>query len=134
LTQPTQPLRMVSTRFAAVTASVSAARAWIAGELLREGADRELIDRVELLVSEVVTNAVRHTDSTQLTLTVRTGTYVEVSVHDDDRRLPTPRHAGPDDQGGRGLLLVEELSDAWGTRPAVHGKWVWFHVTSRPRS
>jgi anti-sigma regulatory factor (Ser/Thr protein kinase) len=90
-----------------------------------------LIDRVELLVSELVTNAVQHTRSTLLTLTlIAQNTQLRVCLHDNDPRPPKPRPASTWDLGGRGLHLIQELSDAWGTRPTPSGKWVWFRITS----
>ncbi len=54
-----------------------------------------------------------------------------IHVMDGDPRMPAPRAAGLDAEDGRGLLLVESLSAAWGAIPAegMDGKLVWAHVT-----
>jgi anti-sigma regulatory factor (Ser/Thr protein kinase) len=128
--------RTVSTSFASIPASVSVARAWTVDQVHRQGGSQALIERVELLVSELVTNAVQHTASTRVTVKVKIGprSYLEVSVHDHDRTVPHPKQATPWDYGGRGLLLVEQLSDSWGTELDSSGKWVWFRVTPRTQN
>jgi anti-sigma regulatory factor (Ser/Thr protein kinase) len=98
---------------------------------------------VELLTSELVTNAVRHTGradgppvpqptETVVVVGIRVclhGSVVRLEVWDNDSRPPVPVQPRPDDESGRGLLLVEALSQAWGTRPSrVGGKVVWCEV------
>jgi anti-sigma regulatory factor (Ser/Thr protein kinase) len=78
----------------------------------------ELCADAVLLVSELVTNAIRHTLSARILCGIGMVSEgcVRLEVHDHDysgRGLPR-REPGPDDEGGRGLLLVEELSDTWG--------------------
>ncbi|GAB3438932.1 SpoIIE family protein phosphatase [Streptomonospora sediminis] len=53
---------------------------------------------------------------------------VWVEVFDRDLRLPRIRSAGADDEGGRGLYLVDQLATRWGSRPTPDGKAVWFEV------
>ncbi|QBI52291.1 ATP-binding SpoIIE family protein phosphatase [Streptomonospora litoralis] len=53
---------------------------------------------------------------------------VWVEVFDRDLRLPRIRSAGADDEGGRGLYLVDQLASRWGSRPTPDGKAVWFEV------
>lgn len=87
----------------------------------------ELAERLELLASELVSNAVRHGGGHDVTvlLKVQGGTaLLEVADHSDAE--PIAHHAGDDDEGGRGLALVSLLSDAWGWHPAESGgKTVW---------
>jgi two-component sensor histidine kinase len=86
------------------------------------------VDTVLLLVSELVTNAVKHA-ATPFDVTVSvTGEEVTVAVVDHDRRHPPQmRDPAPDDTSGRGLRIVEELSTSWGTEAvAGDGKRVWF--------
>lgn len=64
-----------------------------------------------------------------ITVAVRTSSYLEVSVHDQDPGPPRPRQADTWDGSGRGLHLLEGLSDSWGTVAAPSGKWVWFRIT-----
>ncbi|GAA1764169.1 MULTISPECIES: ATP-binding SpoIIE family protein phosphatase [Streptomonospora] len=58
----------------------------------------------------------------------RGGASVWVEVFDRDLRLPRIRSAGADDEGGRGLYLVDQLATRWGSRPTPDGKAVWFEV------
>ncbi|WP_047868838.1 SpoIIE family protein phosphatase [Nocardiopsis sp. RV163] len=53
---------------------------------------------------------------------------VWVEVFDNDLRLPRIRSAAADDEGGRGLYLVEQLATRWGARPTPDGKAVWFEM------
>lgn len=181
-------------------ASPSAARAH-ARSVLREWSADDLAETVELLVSELVTNAVRHAsgpgptprgpvvgddsaryasassrnqdpegadddDEAQLDLAAlerallgeaapdglldnavldgafaalrtdrrievvmrRGGSSLWVEVHDKDVRTPRVRTASANDEGGRGLFLVDQLSRRWGVRPTPTGKAVWFQL------
>lgn len=84
-------------------------------------------DLTELLVSELVTNALRvATHEVQLRL-MRVGTLL-VEVSDDDHNLPQLRRADEDDENGRGLALVSNLSHRWGTSRKAVGKVVWFEL------
>ena len=89
-------------------------------------------DTVLLLVSEVVTNAIRHAATPfDLTITVE-GSKVTVSVVDHDRdHAPEIQDPGPTDTSGRGLLIVDTLATSWGYE-TVGGdtKSVWFSLVS----
>ncbi len=61
----------------------------------------------------------------------RGGSAVWVEVFDADLRLPRIRNAGENDEGGRGLYLVDQLAARWGSRPTKDGKAVWFEVPVR---
>ncbi len=189
------PLPLWRIDLPADTASPSAARAH-ARSVLREWSSDELAETVELLVSELVTNAVRHAsgpgptprgpavgdessqyassrnqnpedaDESELDLAalerallgeaapdglldnavldgafaaLRTDRRIEVvmrrgasslwvEVHDQDVRTPRVRTASANDEGGRGLFLVDQLSGRWGVRPTPTGKAVWFQL------
>jgi anti-sigma regulatory factor (Ser/Thr protein kinase) len=114
--------------FSATAASVPGVRSWVRNYLVRAGVEPEVTGRAELLVSELATNAVQHAHGVRVMVSVEADHHVEAAVRDDDAALPLPRQAGPWDTGGRGLALVDALSDAWGSRPAGTGKWVWFRV------
>ena len=69
------------------------------------------------------------TGSRDFTLRLRRGeTAVWVEVFDPDLRLPRIRSAGENDEGGRGLYLVDQLATRWGSRPTQDGKAVWFEI------
>lgn len=107
--------------------SVSTARHFLSGVLTEWGLTA-LRDTAALLVSETVTNALLHAHSAADVRVRRTPHGVEVEVRDHDDRLPAPREPDPDDESGRGLRLVEELSAAWGAEPSYAGKRVWFRL------
>ena len=66
-------------------------------------------------------------------LRIRKGqTSVWVEVFDSDLRLPRIRMAGENDEGGRGLYLVDQLAIRWGSRPTDEGKAVWFEMPIKP--
>ena len=68
-------------------------------------------------------------------LIIRKGhTSVWVEVFDHDLRLPRIRMAGENDEGGRGLYLVDQLAARWGSRPTDEGKAVWFEMLIRPQT
>ncbi|MGW0579097.1 SpoIIE family protein phosphatase [Streptomyces sp. NPDC002920] len=78
----------------------------------------------ELVVSELVTNAIRHAEPPiQLRLIHDRGLICEVS--DGGNTAPHMRRARTYDEGGRGLLLVAQLTRRWGTRPTSTGKTIW---------
>jgi anti-sigma regulatory factor (Ser/Thr protein kinase) len=89
--------------------------------------EARVLEDAQLLVSELVGNAVRH-GAPPIELEVRCagGDALQVRVRDAAAGGPTPRAADADAEGGRGLALVDLLSDAWGTEPEPDGKAVWF--------
>ncbi|MCU4183371.1 SpoIIE family protein phosphatase [Acidiferrimicrobium sp. IK] len=117
--------------FGAAAESVGRARRFAADVLTSAGWGAQ-VDLAVLLVSELVTNAVRHAVG-PCTLRIEfSDERVELAVEDGDGRIPAPREAGPLDEGGRGLYMVATLADDWGIRPAAAtdaggpGKAVWF--------
>lgn len=88
-----------------------------------------LIDRAALGVTELLTNVHRHAQPDKI-CTVDIELLLErltVSVHDNDPRLPTLHLAKPFDTGGRGLALIEAVSESWGVlSQGPAGKTVWF--------
>ncbi|MFI6208476.1 ATP-binding protein [Streptomyces sp. NPDC051041] len=98
-------------------------------ELLRHWGRPERSQVAELLTSELVTNALVHTDDDAV-LTATVGPRaLRVEVRDFVARRPRPRVPNADDSThGRGLLLVESLADAWGVRAHGVGKAVWFEL------
>lgn len=86
-----------------------------------------LIDTVELLVSELVTNALRYGEGEIRLRLLRDRTLV-CEVWDAGLVQPRRRRARDTDEGGRGLQLVGLLSSSWGSRRTPRGKTVWFEL------
>src|SRR5690606_27958196 len=84
------------------------------------------LDAVLLAVSELVTNALVHTEGqVRLDLTL-VHNRLRLAVADSSPRSPVkPTSIGWEATGGRGILLVEAVSDSWGTLPVSGGKQVW---------
>ncbi|MEU6483188.1 SpoIIE family protein phosphatase [Streptomyces sp. NPDC046887] len=89
----------------------------------------ELSDQVELLVSEVVTNAVRYAER-PVTLRLLRTDVLRCEVGDDSPQLPRQRRARDTDEGGRGLFLVNRLARRWGATRLSTGKVVWFELST----
>lgn len=89
----------------------------------------QLSDDAQLLTSELVTNAVRHASGPiDVRAYVRDG-FLRLEVADSEvERTPAPRAAGPDDEGGRGMELVDRMSARWGWRARGHVKVVWLDL------
>nr|WTB29237.1 SpoIIE family protein phosphatase [Streptomyces sp. NBC_00830] len=86
--------------------------------------DDETVQATELIVSELVTNAVRYgTPPLQLRLIL--GRSLTCEVHDSSPVAPHLRHARTVDEGGRGLFIVSQLATHWGTRYDRNGKALW---------
>ncbi|MFI8850972.1 ATP-binding protein [Streptomyces sp. NPDC053499] len=109
--------------------SVSRARSLVSAAISTWGLSH-LIDDGTLVVSELVTNAVQHTDCSQvrvsITLTLRQ--RVRIAVSDRSIDLPEPNlveDGAGDEEAGRGLLLVELLADYWDVKLHRWGKTVW---------
>ncbi|WP_327046876.1 ATP-binding protein [Microbispora sp. NBC_01189] len=110
------------------------------------GGDREVTEVAELLVSELVANAMRHgRGAPLLTLLLLRDDTLRCEVEDEarvpvrargtsphDPTAPCNQTAQCDEEGGRGLLIVDTLSRAWGVRPTRRGKAVWFELPVNP--
>jgi DNA-binding NarL/FixJ family response regulator len=113
--------------FAATTQAPSQARAF-ARSTLQQWADADTVDTVELLLSELVTNAVVHANSSPDVALRLLPDRLHVAVT-DRMQLDLDRPPADDDaESGRGLSLVEALASSWGTVPVDDGKIVWFDV------
>ncbi|MER5742102.1 MULTISPECIES: SpoIIE family protein phosphatase [unclassified Streptomyces] len=106
--------------------SVGRARELARDRLLAWGLD-DLVDTTELLVSELVTNALRYGEGEIRLRLLRDRTLV-CEVWDAGLVQPRRRRARDTDEGGRGLQLVGLLSVAWGSRRTPRGKTVWFEL------
>jgi serine phosphatase RsbU (regulator of sigma subunit)/anti-sigma regulatory factor (Ser/Thr protein kinase) len=103
---------------------VAAARAWVRRQLAAwdVGAVGEL---AELMVSELVTNALCHASRPTTVTALLLDEVVTLAVSDADTPLPRLRQVSDADEGGRGLQLVAMLAARWGARPTPDGKVVW---------
>ncbi|MDK1477027.1 ATP-binding protein [Streptomyces sp. 549] len=89
----------------------------------------QLVEHGVLLVSELVGNAVRHTGAHSFGLRMfRRPTSIRVEVRDPSRGLPCLLPVQEMDTSGRGLWLVEKLSDRWGVDLLPRGKTTWFEM------
>lgn len=109
---------------------VTHARRRVANSAVGFGASPDESLVVELLTSEILTNAVVH-GAEHGHVTVRTalhdGTF-SVAVIDDDPHLPVRRAPDAGDASGRGLWVIDNLATAWGIEPSATGKTVWFSL------
>jgi anti-sigma regulatory factor (Ser/Thr protein kinase) len=113
---------------------VGAARHHVRETLEARHIPEQTVDTVELLTSEIVTNAIVHGHSAPTVALVVSDQDVRVAVADDSSHYPELRRAGPETAGGRGIHLVDRLSSVWGSEPiAGGGKQVWFEVPFRYR-
>jgi anti-sigma regulatory factor (Ser/Thr protein kinase) len=94
----------------------------------------ELVDKIELAVSEIVTNAIlatSHLDASGLTnpvvrLSLASDLHcMLIRVWDASNQMPVRQEASPDDESGRGLMLVDFLASEWGAYQTEIGKVVW---------
>lgn len=99
-------------------------------EFLRDSSDEERTEAAELLVSELVTNALIHTRHGAVVTATATPARLRVEVQDfASADLPAPYVPNADDgTHGRGLILVRSLADAWGVEAQALGKVVWFEL------
>jgi anti-sigma regulatory factor (Ser/Thr protein kinase) len=116
--------------FPADPGAVRTARSAVRGQL-REWDLDGLADIAALLVSELVTNALRHATGpigVRLVRPVGPDGVLRVEVSDPLPDPPRERVARPEDESGRGLQLVAGACSRWGARPGETGKTVWFEL------
>ncbi len=99
----------------------------LAREQLESWGMEGLVDTTELLVSELVTNALRYGEG-EIRLRLLLDRTLVCEVWDGNLVQPRRRRARDTDEGGRGLQLVGLLSAGWGSRRTPHGKTVWFEL------
>lgn len=107
--------------------SVRAARRFVCERLVALGHD-DVTPVAELLVSELVTNAVLHARTDISVSVADAGDRVRVGVRDESPHRPRRRRHSIDSGTGRGLLLLEQMAAAWGVDPDGPGKVVWFEL------
>ncbi|MEU0664677.1 SpoIIE family protein phosphatase [Streptomyces lavendulocolor] len=131
------PARTAAARRTAMTIAqaeperIAAARQHLR-ELLHDWADPEQVDSAVLMVSEMVTNVLVHTDGDALLVAEATGDHgkrrLRVEVADASDELPHRRRPGEMASSGRGLILMEMLAHEWGVDPRGEGKSIWFEL------
>ncbi|GGY09956.1 ATP-binding SpoIIE family protein phosphatase [Streptomyces hiroshimensis] len=101
-------------------------------DLLHDWPDEDQVDSAVLMVSEMVTNVLVHTDGDAVLIARISGEHgtrcVRVDVSDSSDELPHRRHPGEMASSGRGLVLMELLAGAWGVDPRGEGKNIWFEL------
>lgn len=101
-------------------------------ELLHDWPSPDQVDSAVLLVSEMLTNVLVHTDADALLLAEVRGEpgsrRMRVQVTDTSDALPHKRRPGELASSGRGLVLMELLADTWGVDPRGEGKSIWFEL------
>lgn len=114
-------------RLPAHGASVAAARNRIGERLRQWGVGEPVHDDVALVISELFTNALVHTDSTEITCRLQTtAETVYLAITDQGHGTVGPQVREPDAESGRGLLLVNALAELWGvSNEHGHGRTVW---------
>lgn len=123
-TGPPDSLRRASADFPANLSSAGQARTFV-GLLCRNWGVPQIVLDAEMVVSELVENAVRHSGS-GCDVTVELGaSTLTIGVTDHGASPPRLLRPPPDRPGGRGLLLVNTVSRRWGFQPTADGKLVW---------
>ncbi|MEU7107334.1 ATP-binding protein [Streptomyces sp. NPDC046215] len=117
-------------RFPSRPESAVAARRLTQSVVLRQwGLSAQLTEHAVLLVSELVGNAVRHTGARSFGLRMRRRRgWLRIEIRDPSRGLPCLMPVHELDTSGRGLFLVDKLSDRWGVDLLARGKTTWFEI------
>jgi anti-sigma regulatory factor (Ser/Thr protein kinase) len=114
--------------------SVTQARRYVQEQL--HGVSQDVSDAVAVMTSELATNSIRHAGSDFEVGVERGPDTIRVEVTDRGSGAPTVRSPDATSPSGRGLFIVEQLSDSWGVDPARdrRSKTVWFTVALLPAS
>jgi PAS domain S-box-containing protein len=111
--------------------AVAAARTHTQRQLTQWGVDEEIAYATEMIVSELVTNAIRY-GTPPVRLRLIKDRTLTCEVHDSNALAPRLRHAKTVDEGGRGLFIIAQLARNWGVRYSLDGKAVWAEQTLPP--
>jgi anti-sigma regulatory factor (Ser/Thr protein kinase) len=124
----TPPATHILAELPYLPSAVPRARQVLRESLRSAGLDDEATAVAELLVSELVTNAVKYgRPPVWLLVELRPG-LVHASVSDTSVALPQRRTVDDDSEGGRGLLVLDALAGSWGVAAGDHGKYLWFDL------
>jgi two-component sensor histidine kinase len=116
---------------AAGTTTPRAARSYVRRVVRGRGMSVERLQDLDLLVSELVTNAVLYAHTDVEVAVHADADAVSVEVRDFGPGTPSPRDPAGGGDGGWGLQLVGTVSERWGVSPAQPGKIVWFRLPTR---
>ncbi|MEU9150541.1 SpoIIE family protein phosphatase [Streptomyces sp. NPDC048417] len=111
--------------------AVAVARDHTQLQLSHWGVDEETAYTAEMIVSELVTNAIRY-GAPPVRLRLIKDRTLSCEVHDSNALAPRLRHAKTVDEGGRGLFIIAQLARTWGVRYSLDGKTVWAEQTLPP--
>jgi anti-sigma regulatory factor (Ser/Thr protein kinase) len=116
-----------------VPRAVTAAREWSC-QTIKRWRLGEAAETVEHIVSELVTNSIEHAQCVSVTVLLMYATgMLRLEVRDQDAdNVPELKSPGPGDVDGRGLVIVQALSDRWGVRVTSAGKTVWCEFAVQP--
>jgi anti-sigma regulatory factor (Ser/Thr protein kinase) len=117
----------VETQLPSSTSSPQLARAFLRSALETWNLDG-FGEITELLVTELVANVVTHVGTPMTLRVAHSPSTMRVEIDDASSEVPVVRHPDAADEHGRGVLLVDQLADAWGVEPRVDGKTVWFEL------
>ncbi|WP_327678092.1 ATP-binding protein [Streptomyces sp. NBC_00467] len=115
--------------------SAATARSLVRVALAVWGLD-DMAEDGALIVSELVSNAVQHArrESIRVVIDRPGAACVRIGVVDFSKLPPAPKEPDDEDEGGRGLALVAELAEDWGTDPLPWGKQVWAELHRKERA
>ncbi|MGO4748019.1 ATP-binding protein, partial [Streptomyces sp. 2MCAF27] len=101
-------------------------------DMLHDWTDHDQVESAVLMLSEMVTNVLVHTDGDALLVAEVSGRVgarrLRLDVADGSDELPHRRRPGELASSGRGLILMEMLADAWGVDPRGDGKCIWYEL------
>jgi anti-sigma regulatory factor (Ser/Thr protein kinase) len=124
---------MVISRFALPVENTGEARHLVRSKL--GDASAETLEIAELLVSELISNALLHGHGNPTLVAEVNGDRLHVEVLDSESTLTlAPLPLDPSRERGRGLAIVEALATAWGVERRLSGKAVWFDLVLEPAS
>ncbi len=127
------PALDVSASFPRDVSAVGSARAWLTHHLTAFGVGSAATDDAVLVISELVTNALRHGDGPVQARCTIDGRLLRLAVTDAGEALPILQSPDPTRVGGLGLQIVDQLSVDWGVSSAPGGKTVWAMLEPRTR-
>jgi anti-sigma regulatory factor (Ser/Thr protein kinase) len=112
--------------------SAADARGWLTSFLHERDVDEPTMMDATLIVSELVTNALRHGEGSTVLRATLSPTEVQLSVTDSGDGEPRMLPPDPDRIGGLGLIVVDRIAAEWGVAPFPNGKTVWA-LLARPQ-